>query len=287
MFPAQPNQSLMHGIECLQAIAIADGPLGSREVARRLDLEHTKVNRLLGTLAALGFVTRTADRRYVPGPALHVLSAQSLSASGLLQASIPVLRRGRLPDMVVALGVVWRDEVCYLVHAAPGVDPADAIGAHRASPAAESVIGRCLAESRGTAAGLHQDAAVAGQPEAATHGAAAGAHQTAAGQPQAAEAATHGAAARSHHAASAGAHQTAAARAASGAPARVPATVSFRKPDGELSAAAAIGEPAVAAVAVTGPCAIGREEEVAVRVREMAVAIDRALREIGAAGDRT
>ncbi len=212
MLPAQPNQSLMHGIQCLQAISIADGPLGSREVARRLDLEHTKVNRLLGTLAALGFVTRTADRRYVPGPALHVLSAQSLSASGLLQASIPVLRRGRIPDMIVALGVVWRDEVCYLVHAAPGVDPGDAIGAHGAYPAAESVIGRCLQ----SVAGLR-----------------------------------------------------------SGAPG--PAEVSFRKPDGEFSVAAAVGDPAVAAVAVTGACPADREGEVMERVRAMAREIDREL----------
>lgn len=204
MLPAQPNQSLMRGIECLQTITMAGEPLGSREVARRLGVEHTRVNRLLGTLAALGFVSRTPDRRYAPGPALHVLSAQSLSASGLLRAAIPVLRRERPAGMLVALGVLWREQVCYLVHALPGVDPADAIGAHRAYPAKESVIGRCLEAATGFTA--------------------------------------------------------------------------FRRPEGEFTAAAAIGDPAVAAVSLTGTCDPAVEAAVVERVREMAAAIERALR---------
>ena len=106
--------------------------------------------------------------------------------------------------MLVALGVLWREQICYLVHALPGVDPADAIGAHRAYPAAESVIGRCLTGGAGFTA--------------------------------------------------------------------------FRRPEGEFTAAASIGEPAVAAVSLTGSCDPAGETAIVDRVREMGAAIERALR---------
>ena len=51
---AQPNQSLGHGLEVLHALCGADGPIGSRELSRLLGMEHTRVNRLLGTMATLG-----------------------------------------------------------------------------------------------------------------------------------------------------------------------------------------------------------------------------------------
>ena len=130
MLPAQPNQSLMNGLACLQAVVTADRPVGSREVARILDLEHTRVNRLLGTLSYLGFIERTSSRKYRPGPGIHVLSAQSLRGSGLLIAALPELRTLVDEKLVIALGVLWDRSICYLVHAAPGTDPGDGIGAH-------------------------------------------------------------------------------------------------------------------------------------------------------------
>ena len=39
MLPAQPNQSLIDGLECLQALSSTDRPVGSRELARMLGLE--------------------------------------------------------------------------------------------------------------------------------------------------------------------------------------------------------------------------------------------------------
>ena len=105
--PAQPNKSLLNGIACFQVVAAEKMPLGSREIARRLGLGHTRVSRLLGTLASLGLVARTKNRKYIPGPGIHVLSAQSLHGSGLLSAAIPVLRRIHARRMIVALGVLW------------------------------------------------------------------------------------------------------------------------------------------------------------------------------------
>ena len=46
-------------LACLQAVVTSNRPLGSREVARLLGLEHTRVNRLLGTLC-LGLFASTA-----------------------------------------------------------------------------------------------------------------------------------------------------------------------------------------------------------------------------------
>lgn len=90
--PSQPNRSIIAGVTVLQEVVAAGAPVGSRELARRLGLEHSKANRILGTLVHMGMLRRTADRRYAPGAGVHVLSAQSLRASGLIQASLAPLR---------------------------------------------------------------------------------------------------------------------------------------------------------------------------------------------------
>lgn len=230
--PSQPNQSLINGMACFQLVASHGVPLGSREIARRLRLEHTRVNRLLGTLAYLGLVSKTEDRKYAPGPALHVLSAQSLHGSGLLSHSIPVLRRVRQPRMVVALGVLWRDSVCYLVHARPGQDPSDAIGAHTPYEATDSVIGHVLL--------AYVDPNVVPSDFTKRYGES---------YPESI---------------------------------RSSGIVSFRKPNRELSVAAAVFSPdstigPVAAIALTGPCREADEERVVNLLREGAQQISERL----------
>jgi len=143
--PSQPYQSLGAGIDVLLALAMSNKPTGSRPLARKLGLEATKVNRLLGTLASLGLARKTEDRRYIVGPGVHVLAAMSLRGSRLFSAALPVLERlqaesGRL----VALGVLWRREVCYLFHC-PFRKPVEAsVAAHDLFPAEESAIGLAL-----------------------------------------------------------------------------------------------------------------------------------------------
>lgn len=141
---AQPNQSLGHGLEVLHALCGADGPLGSRELSRLLGMEHTRVNRLLGTMATLGLAERTADRRYRPGPAVHVLAASGLRSSGLLQAALPVIRELHAEGFGVALGVLWRDQVCYLYHGRPNQPLERGLAGHELFPAAWSSIGTIL-----------------------------------------------------------------------------------------------------------------------------------------------
>ena len=141
---AQPNQSLIDGIATLQALAISPEPIGGRELARRLGFESTRVNRLLKTLAYLGIARQTADRKYTAGPGMHVLAAQSLFASGLVRNALPALETLRRFGHTVAMGVLWRDNITYLVHAPPGTPAAQGVGRIGLYPATSGGIGMAL-----------------------------------------------------------------------------------------------------------------------------------------------
>lgn len=142
--PAQPNQSLVNGLDCLLFLASSPHPVGGRELARSLGMEPTRVNRLLGTLAYVGLAEQTPERKYFAGPGLHVLAAMSLRGSRLLGTALPHLRdlSVRL-GKGVALGVLWRRHVCYLFHG-NGKDLAAAIAGQDLFPAEDSSIGRVL-----------------------------------------------------------------------------------------------------------------------------------------------
>lgn len=142
--PAQPNNSLIIGVECLQQVVGAGEPIGSREVARRMGMTHTRVNRLLGTLAFMGLLEQDADRRYRPGSGLHTLAAQSMMASGLLPTALPLLRDLSRDGYTVALGTLWQGRVCFLFHERPGQSFEDAILRHEIWPADHSTIGVAL-----------------------------------------------------------------------------------------------------------------------------------------------
>ena len=118
--------------------------MGSREVARELGMEHTRVSRLLGTLAALGLAAKTPGRKYQAGPGLHVLAAQSLKGSRLLACALPQLRRLLKANAPVALGVLWRRHVCYLFFGRPGQPFEEGLGASAPYPAEQSSIGLVL-----------------------------------------------------------------------------------------------------------------------------------------------
>jgi DNA-binding IclR family transcriptional regulator len=88
---------------------------------------------------------RGPDLGYVPGPGIHVLSAMGLRGSGLLQRALPHLKRmKRTRGLDAALGVLWRESVCYLYHSAGGRELAQAIGGHGPFPAARSRVGRVI-----------------------------------------------------------------------------------------------------------------------------------------------
>jgi DNA-binding IclR family transcriptional regulator len=143
--PAQINQSLVNGLACLQELVLAEGPVGVRELGRRLGMDPTRVSRLLGTLGWLGLAVQDESRKYHPGPAVHVLSALSLHGSRLLTGALPVLRElAAETKLTVALGVLWRSHVCYLYHGRAQTPLEQALGARGPFPARQSSIGRVL-----------------------------------------------------------------------------------------------------------------------------------------------
>lgn len=154
--PAQPNQSLMEGIEVLFALVQRGRPAGVRKLARELGMTPTRLQRYVATLAHLGLAAQGTDRRYGPGPGVHVLSAMSLSASGLAARALQVLPELNDLGVIVALGMLWRRSVSYVYFSEPGAPMAHSLGKESGWPARESVIGMLLL-SRAPLAVLERD----------------------------------------------------------------------------------------------------------------------------------
>lgn len=141
---SQPNQSLIDGLACLQTLAMHAEPVACRALARELDLNVMRANRLLRTLADIGLAHQDAKRRYTIGPGIHTLAAQSMFASGLLKRAIKPLRRIGSPGQLIALGVLWQSKVTYLYHGHHGCDVEDALGRLTLIPASHSSVGMAL-----------------------------------------------------------------------------------------------------------------------------------------------
>ena len=116
---AQPNQSIIHGITCLQTLAASPVPIGCRELARQVGLPPMTVNRILRTLMFMGMVIQNEKKSYLPGPAIHVLAAQSIHGSGLMNRALPAIEDYLPVNHIVSVGVLWGDKVSYLIHALP------------------------------------------------------------------------------------------------------------------------------------------------------------------------
>lgn len=141
---AQLNQSLIDGIITLQALTLSTEPVGCRALARRLGMEPTRVNRLLQTLTHMGIARQTNKRKYTSGPGMHALSAQSLFASNLVRNAMEPLESLRKYGHIIALGVLWYDNVTYLYHALPGMPSSQALGRIGLYPASGGGVGMAL-----------------------------------------------------------------------------------------------------------------------------------------------
>lgn len=141
---SQPNQSLIDGIRCFQELTTSNAPLGNRELADRLGINVVKVNRLLMTLKSIGLTEQGSNRKYRPGPAVHLLAAQSLHSSVLFRASASVLSHYQYEDRIVAMGVLWKDSVVYMYHATPGQSAFEGLGGYHLYQATQSSIGQVL-----------------------------------------------------------------------------------------------------------------------------------------------
>ena len=109
-----------------------------------MGINTTRVNRLLMTMAAIGLTTQDEQRRYLPGPGIHALAAQAIRGSALFSRALPLLERHAPNDIVVAMGVLWEDQVIYIYHSTPGSQVSQALAGFRMLPAWQSVIGMSL-----------------------------------------------------------------------------------------------------------------------------------------------
>lgn len=141
---SQLNLSLIDGLEVLQGLSSFDRPVGSRELGRYLNLDNTRVNRLLRTLTYSGFAKQTSDRKYTTGPAMLVLAAQGLFASGVTKKAIRPLEELRAYGLVVAMGVLWHDKVTYIYHAKPNMGTDNPFGRLGYFPATACGVGMSL-----------------------------------------------------------------------------------------------------------------------------------------------
>lgn len=142
--PAQPNHSLIDGLSVLSHLAVSREPSGVTEIANTLSFDITRVNRILKTLAHLGFAYRTKSRKYTAGSGMHVLAAQALFGSGYLRRALPHLKKLTGCGHTVAFGVLWGMQVSYLFHWNPGLPLEDAFGRLSTYPAEQSSIGCVL-----------------------------------------------------------------------------------------------------------------------------------------------
>ncbi|MEZ0296661.1 MAG: helix-turn-helix domain-containing protein, partial [Candidatus Methylacidiphilales bacterium] len=61
---SQPNQSVLAGIECLQWLASSHHPISNIEMARRMNVDRNRANRLLKSLVMAGMAQQTPDRKF-------------------------------------------------------------------------------------------------------------------------------------------------------------------------------------------------------------------------------
>ncbi|MDG3085370.1 helix-turn-helix domain-containing protein [Vibrio hannami] len=141
---SQPNKSIIDGITCLQTLASSSEPIGVRELARQLDLQPMKANRVLMTLMSMGLVTQNEKKAYMPGPGIHVLAAQAIHGSTLLSKALPVIEEQLPCDHIISIGVLWGDKVSYLVHAEPNQSFSQSIIHNHLYDASKSTIGLLL-----------------------------------------------------------------------------------------------------------------------------------------------
>ena len=141
---SQPNQSLIDGIRCFQALTSSEVPLGTKDMSDLLNINVTRVNRLLKTLQSIGMAEQNQQKKYLPGPAVHLLAAQSFHSSELFKAATRVAVGCNYTDRTLAIGILWDEYVVYMYHALPGQNPSEGLGGYRINHILESTIGQVL-----------------------------------------------------------------------------------------------------------------------------------------------
>lgn len=113
---ADPNRSLLRGLEILRAFRPGSDVLGNAEIAERTGLPKSTVSRLTGTLLQAGFLFYSPRHRgYSLRVAVLSLSHAMRSGSALLQlARSPMMSEARRLRVNIGLALADRDEMVYL-----------------------------------------------------------------------------------------------------------------------------------------------------------------------------
>lgn len=109
------NQSVTRAIDILNLLADTTEPLGVREIARRLDLAPSNVQRLIKTLAKASFLEQTEDtQRYKIGYRAFQVGSAFVGQNSLYSAVMPELYTLAEHHVTGFLGVLRDRSVVYL-----------------------------------------------------------------------------------------------------------------------------------------------------------------------------
>ena len=113
-------QSVSRALDLLDAVVRSEGSVGVSELAASSGLPIGTVHRLLGTLAAKGFVRHDPEaRRYSPGHAAFDLAARVRRQNGLPDQAEPYLRElVGLTGESANLAILDGDAAMYVAHVA-------------------------------------------------------------------------------------------------------------------------------------------------------------------------
>ena len=134
----------MDGIRLLQEISKQDNPIGCRELARTMNLDPARVNRLLMTLEEEGILLKNSKKKYLPGPGIYVLSAQCLQHSALINQIFHAIESLPSKKYTLAFGFLWQTYITYLFHGKPGSGLSSGMKKTNAYYALDSSIGQIL-----------------------------------------------------------------------------------------------------------------------------------------------
>jgi IclR family transcriptional regulator, KDG regulon repressor len=88
------NQTLLRGLSALEILAEADDEMGVRDLSRLLGLGPPMAQRILNTLLCRGFVEQNSKtRKYSIGHQTFVVGRKYVTANGLIETALSVLRR--------------------------------------------------------------------------------------------------------------------------------------------------------------------------------------------------
>ncbi|ACQ81080.1 transcriptional regulator, IclR family [Beutenbergia cavernae DSM 12333] len=120
---ATRNQALARGLHVLQMVVDEDAPLTGTEVARRLGVHQSSASRILATLTEIGYLRKNDAGAFAPDYGVFALASAATRVSLLRTARGPIEAfAADHPDFMLAMSMLWRDELIYLLRVRHGTE---------------------------------------------------------------------------------------------------------------------------------------------------------------------